>query len=138
MATDGHWVSAFGTTATCGTNATNSNTNKPTNDHSVPLRATQDHQSTNKRPVKFLVTPHALKLPGHAQPEIRAANQAHEGQRRTTAILVTTALRARQGRPGGTPLCGRGALTAARRREGGSAFSAGWRGLSCITAITNQ
>jgi len=27
-----------------------------------PLRATQDHQSTTKRPVGFLVTPHALKL----------------------------------------------------------------------------
>jgi len=99
MATDGHWVSAFDTTATCGTNATNSNTNKPTNDHSVPLRATQDHQSTNKRPVKFLVTSHALKLPGHAQPEIRAANQADEGQRRAAAIPVTMALPAVKAAP---------------------------------------
>jgi hypothetical protein len=44
------------------TNATNSITNMPNKDHPVPLRATQDHQSTTKRPVKFLVTPHALKL----------------------------------------------------------------------------
>jgi len=33
----------FGMTVTRGTNATNSNPNMPTNDHSVPLRATQGH-----------------------------------------------------------------------------------------------
>jgi hypothetical protein len=57
----------------------------------VPLKATQDHQSTNKRPVKFPVTPHALKMPGQAQPVKRAVNKAHEGQRCAATILVATA-----------------------------------------------
>jgi len=39
-------------------------------------------------------TPHALKLPGQPQAVTRGVNQAHEGQQRATAILVTTALRA--------------------------------------------
>jgi hypothetical protein len=55
-------------TVKLGTSATNSNTNKPNKDHPVPPRATQDQQSTTKRPVIFLGTPHALKLPGHVQP----------------------------------------------------------------------
>jgi hypothetical protein len=94
MATDGSRLPIVCTTMKLGTNATNSNTNRPNKDHPVPLGATRGHQSTTKRPVKFPVTPHALKLPGHvqpkAQPEIRAANQAHKGKRRVTAILVTT------------------------------------------------
>jgi hypothetical protein len=47
-------------------------------------------------------SPYALKLPSQAQPEIRAANQAHEGQRRrgrncdhdgTAAVKVAPAAR---------------------------------------------
>jgi hypothetical protein len=80
MVADGSRLPTVSTTVKLGTNATNSNTNKPNKDHPVPLGATQDHQSTTKRPVKFPVTPHALKLPDQAQAEIGAANQAHEVQ----------------------------------------------------------
>ena len=68
MENDGVRLPTVSTTVKLGTNATNSNTNKPNKDHPVPLRATQGHQSTTKRPVKSLVTPHALKLPKRADP----------------------------------------------------------------------
>jgi hypothetical protein len=61
-ATDGSRLPTVSTTVKLSTNATNSNTNSFNKDHPVPLRATQDHQSTTKRPVKFPITPHALKL----------------------------------------------------------------------------
>ena len=41
MATDGNGLPTISTTMKLGTNATNSNTNKPNKDHPVPLRATQ-------------------------------------------------------------------------------------------------
>ena len=43
MATDGVRLPTVSTTVKLGTNATNSNTNKPNKDHPVPLRPTQDY-----------------------------------------------------------------------------------------------
>jgi hypothetical protein len=68
-----------------------------------PHGATQGHTKYHQKASIFdLHTPRtkaAGPSPTHVEPEMRAAGQAHEGQRRVTAILVTTALPAVKAAP---------------------------------------
>ena len=48
MVTYGSRLPTVSTTVKLGTNATNSNTNKPNKDHPVPLRATQDYTGLHR------------------------------------------------------------------------------------------
>ena len=90
------------------TNATNSTTNKPNKDHPVPLRATQGHQSTTKRHVKFPVIPRALKLLKRPIRD-RDGNHARKGRGTCGRVFGHDGTAGRQGRAGGAPFCGRGA-----------------------------
>ena len=53
MATDGNGLPTISTTMKLGTNATNSNTNKPNKDHPVPLGATQGHTKYHQKASNF-------------------------------------------------------------------------------------
>ncbi len=53
MATDGSGLPTVSTTMKVGTNATNSNTNKPNKDHPVPLGATQSHTKYHQKARNF-------------------------------------------------------------------------------------
>ncbi len=53
MATDGSGLPTVSTTMKVGTNATNSNTNKPNKDHPVPLGATQSHTKYHQKASNF-------------------------------------------------------------------------------------
>jgi hypothetical protein len=110
-------------------------TKRPNKDYTGPHRA---NEVPLKRPLVLTFTPHALKLPGQAHPAIWSANHAHEGQRRAAPQIRSRRRYGRQGRAGDAPLCGKGALTALRRREIGSACTPRiimrhqwWRILSC-------
>lgn len=97
------------------TNATNSNTNAYQHAQQGPHGATRGHQSTTKRPLVLIVTPHALKLLESDQPasETVAAptNVGSAGQ------FWSRRRGGRQGRAFGASLRGRRALTALRRRK---------------------
>ena len=64
MANDGVRLPTVSTTVELGTNATNSNTNTPNKDHSVPLRATQGHTKYHQKASIFDLHPPRTKAAG--------------------------------------------------------------------------
>jgi hypothetical protein len=69
-------------------------------------------QSTSTILVILIVTPHALKMPSQAQVVTGTAIQTNEAQRERPDKFWSRRPCGRQGRAGGAPLCGLGALTA--------------------------
>ena len=90
MATDGSRLPTVSTTMKLGTNATNSNTNKPNKDHPVPRGHTGPPKYHQKASNFDLHTPRT-KAAGDDNPHREAAASANVGN--GGAILVTAALR---------------------------------------------
>ena len=99
MATDGVRLPTVSTTVKLGTNATNSNTNKPNKDHPVPFRATLGHTKYHQKASNFDLHTPRTKAAEASRSEIVTAIMHIKAGGRAVEILVTTAPRAVKAAP---------------------------------------